>query len=46
MSKLSVCNQLRLEGYLTDAVIKIQDVEFPIHKIILCNCSAYFRSVQ
>lgn len=43
MSDLCVSNQLRLEGCFTDAVIKIQDVEFQIHKIILCNCSPYFR---
>lgn len=43
MSEPCVINRLRLEGRLTDAVIKIQDVDFQIHKVILCNCSPYFR---
>lgn len=43
MSDFFVCNQLRLQGLFTDAVIKIENVDFHIHKIILCNCSPYFR---
>lgn len=39
----SVYNDLRLEGDFCDAVIKVGDVEFQIHKVILCNCSSYFR---
>uniref|UniRef100_A0A7N6AKN6 BTB domain-containing protein n=1 Tax=Anabas testudineus TaxID=64144 RepID=A0A7N6AKN6_ANATE len=38
----SVYNELRLEGKFCDAVIKVEDVEFQIHKVILCNCSPYF----
>ncbi|XP_039978414.1 kelch-like protein 10 [Xiphias gladius] len=41
----SVCNDLRLAGIFCDAVIKVEDVEFQIHKIILCNCSPYFRAL-
>ncbi|XP_070841117.1 kelch-like protein 10 [Chaetodon trifascialis] len=41
----SVFNDFRLEGYLCDAVIKVQDVEFKIHKLILCKCSPYFRAL-
>uniref|UniRef100_A0A8C4ERN4 BTB domain-containing protein n=2 Tax=Dicentrarchus labrax TaxID=13489 RepID=A0A8C4ERN4_DICLA len=41
----SVFNDLRLEGNFCDAVIKVEDVEFPIHKIILCKCSPYFRAM-
>ncbi|KAK2848767.1 hypothetical protein Q5P01_008601 [Channa striata] len=41
----SVYNELRLEGKLCDAFIKVEDVEFPIHKITLCNCSPYFRDL-
>ncbi|XP_030280923.1 kelch-like protein 10 isoform X2 [Sparus aurata] len=40
-----VFNDLRLEGHFCDAVIKVEDVEFPIHKIILCQCSLYFRAL-
>ena len=39
----SVFNDLRLKGLFCDAVIKVEDVEFPIHKIILCQSSLYFR---
>ncbi|XP_073325883.1 kelch-like protein 10 [Pagrus major] len=41
----SVFNDLRLEGHFCDAVIKVEDVEFPIHKMILCKCSSYFRAL-
>ena len=37
---------LSTEGQFTDAVIKCENVEFKIHKIILCNCSLYFRWVM
>ncbi|KAM9317857.1 kelch-like protein 10 [Pholidichthys leucotaenia] len=40
-----VCNELRLEGKLCDAVIKVEDIEFKIHKIILVNVSPYFRTL-
>ncbi|KAM9314872.1 kelch-like protein 10 [Pholidichthys leucotaenia] len=40
-----VSNELRLEGKLTDAVIKVEDTEFKIHKIILVNLSPYFRAL-
>lgn len=30
----------------TDAVIQVQDVKFPIHKIIMCKCSSIFRYVN
>ena len=39
----SVYNELRLEKQLCDAVIRVDDVEFHVHKVILCNCSPYFR---
>ena len=42
----SVFNDLRLKGLFCDAVIKVEDVEFPIHKIILCQSSLYFRWVS
>ncbi|XP_075947842.1 uncharacterized protein LOC142949872 [Anarhichas minor] len=38
----SVFNSLRLEGKLCDAVIKVEDVTFEIHRVILCRCSTYF----
>lgn len=38
-------NELRLEEELCDVVICVDNVEFRAHKIILCSCSNYFRSV-
>ncbi|XP_029291793.1 kelch-like protein 10 [Cottoperca gobio] len=42
---MSVYNELRLEQELCDAMIKVDSVEFPAHKIILCKCSPYFRAL-
>ncbi|ROL48890.1 Kelch-like protein 10 [Anabarilius grahami] len=36
-------HEVRLQGKLTDAVIKVNGKEFKAHKIILCACSPYFR---
>ncbi|XP_041664534.1 kelch-like protein 10 [Cheilinus undulatus] len=44
-SKLSYFNDLRLGGDFCDAVIRVEDVEFKVHKVILCNCSPYFRAL-
>ncbi|CAK6949361.1 kelch-like protein 10 [Scomber scombrus] len=44
-SSSSVYNELRLTGEFCDAVIKVEDVEFQIHRIILCNCSPYFGAL-
>ncbi|XP_071770861.1 kelch-like protein 10 [Centroberyx gerrardi] len=41
----SVFNELRLEGKLCDAVLRVDGVEFNAHKIILCSCSSYFRTL-
>uniref|UniRef100_A0A3Q4GUJ3 Kelch like family member 10 n=1 Tax=Neolamprologus brichardi TaxID=32507 RepID=A0A3Q4GUJ3_NEOBR len=41
----TVFSELFLEGQLCDSVIRAGDVEFKIHRIILCNCSAYFRDL-
>ncbi|XP_053171566.1 kelch-like protein 10 [Scomber japonicus] len=38
-------NELRREERLCDVVIKVDDVEFKAHKVILCGCSAYFRAL-
>ncbi|KAM8858702.1 kelch-like protein 10 [Spinachia spinachia] len=41
-----ILNDLRLEGKLCDAVIRVAGQEdFRVHKVVLCNCSAYFRCV-
>ncbi|CAJ0938359.1 unnamed protein product [Ranitomeya imitator] len=41
----NIFNELRMEGKLCDIVIKVGDVEFNAHKIILCGCSPYFRAL-
>ncbi|KAM9314873.1 kelch-like protein 10 [Pholidichthys leucotaenia] len=40
-----VSNELRLDEKLSDAIIKVEDTEFKIHKIILVNLSPYFRAL-
>uniref|UniRef100_A0A8C9SFS0 Kelch like family member 10 n=1 Tax=Scleropages formosus TaxID=113540 RepID=A0A8C9SFS0_SCLFO len=42
MSAMTVFHELRLEGKLCDAIIKVNGVEFNVHRIILCGCSFYF----
>uniref|UniRef100_A0A3Q3XA61 BTB domain-containing protein n=1 Tax=Mola mola TaxID=94237 RepID=A0A3Q3XA61_MOLML len=37
--------KLCVDGLFTDAVIKVEDVQFEIHKVILCNCSPYFQAL-
>lgn len=41
-----VYNELRLAQQLCDAVIWVAGAEFQVHKIILSNCSEYFRWVN
>ncbi|XP_054624790.1 kelch-like protein 10 [Dunckerocampus dactyliophorus] len=41
----SVYHGLRIVRGLSDAVIKVHNEEFHIHKIILCNCSPYFGAL-
>uniref|UniRef100_A0A8D3ACN1 BTB domain-containing protein n=1 Tax=Scophthalmus maximus TaxID=52904 RepID=A0A8D3ACN1_SCOMX len=38
-------NELRLEGKFCDAIIQVQDVEFPVHRVVLCDCSSYFQAL-
>ncbi|KAM9360680.1 kelch-like protein 10 [Symphorus nematophorus] len=41
----SVYNDLHLEKQLCDAVIRVNSVEFHVHKVILCGCSSYFSAL-
>ncbi|XP_034034928.1 kelch-like protein 10 [Thalassophryne amazonica] len=41
----STLNEMRLEGDFIDAEIRVQNATFPIHKVILANCSPYFRDL-
>ncbi|XP_061079579.1 kelch-like protein 10 [Conger conger] len=38
-------NKLRQEGTFCDVVVLVNGVEFKAHKIILCACSSYFRTL-
>ncbi|XP_028292262.1 kelch-like protein 10 [Gouania willdenowi] len=38
-------DEYRLKGLLCDAVIKVRDVEFPMHKLIMCACIPYFHTL-
>ncbi|XP_077580533.1 kelch-like protein 10 [Stigmatopora nigra] len=40
-----VCDKLHLTRKLSDAVIRLDNAEFHIHKIILCKCSQYFSAL-
>ncbi|KAJ8317347.1 hypothetical protein KUTeg_005251, partial [Tegillarca granosa] len=45
---IQACNvlaDLRRSGKLCDAVIKVDNVEFPIHRAIVSACSPYFRAL-
>ncbi|KAM4591954.1 kelch-like protein 10 [Odontesthes bonariensis] len=37
--------ELLVEGTLCDTLIRVGDVDFKVHRIILCNCSPYFRDL-
>ncbi|XP_078485792.1 kelch-like protein 10 isoform X1 [Ciona intestinalis] len=41
----STFNDLRQRGKFCDVVIKVQDVRFPLHRLVLCACSDYFRAL-
>ncbi|NXJ96901.1 KLH10 protein, partial [Corythaixoides concolor] len=45
MSGCTVFNELRLEGQLCDVTLSVAGQEFKAHKIILCSCSQYFRTL-
>ncbi|XP_062250370.1 kelch-like protein 10 [Platichthys flesus] len=38
-------NDLRLAGQFCDAILQVEDIQFPIHRIILCDCSTYFQAL-
>ncbi|XP_062234775.1 kelch-like protein 10 [Platichthys flesus] len=38
-------NELRRAGLFCDAVLKVEEVEFPIHRTILYGCSPYFQAL-
>ncbi|XP_043911379.1 kelch-like protein 10 [Protopterus annectens] len=40
-----IFNELRLQGILCDAILKVDEVEMKVHRNILCSCSSYFRTL-
>jgi len=45
INSLSILNDLRKSGQLTDAVVVADRHSFPIHRAILSACSTYFRAL-
>nr|QTM97704.1 KLHL10 [Sinohyriopsis cumingii] len=41
----NILNELRKTGQLCDAIIKVENQEFPIHRAIMSACSPYFRAL-
>jgi len=40
-----VLNDLRKNGQLCDAVIRVEDGHFTVHRAIMSACSPYFRAL-
>ena len=45
MQACNVLNDLRKAGQLCDAVIRVEDGQFPVHRAIMSACSPYFRAL-
>ena len=45
MQACNVLNELRKNGQLCDAVIVVEDGNFPVHRAIMSACSPYFRAL-
>ncbi|KAK3559673.1 hypothetical protein QTP86_013918, partial [Hemibagrus guttatus] len=45
MALCSVLNEMRLDGSLCDAVLRVDEVEFKVHKNILSAYSPFFRAL-
>jgi len=41
----NVLNDLRKNGQLCDAVIRVEDGHFTVHRAIMSACSPYFRAL-
>jgi len=41
----NVLNDLRKNGLLCDAVIRVEDGHFTVHRAIMSACSPYFRAL-
>ncbi|KAK7898361.1 hypothetical protein WMY93_019214 [Mugilogobius chulae] len=41
----AVIDEIRQKNIFCDAVLKVEDSEFPVHKVILCNSTEYFRAM-
>ena len=41
----SIANEHHLEGRFCDAIIKVDNVEFQVHKVVMCVCDPFFSSL-
>ncbi len=41
----NVLNELRRTGTLCDAILRVEDGQFPVHRAIMSACSPYFRAL-
>lgn len=37
-----VFSKVRKKGWFFDVIVKVENIEFATHKVILCRCSPYF----
>uniref|UniRef100_A0A8C6WJN8 Kelch like family member 10 n=1 Tax=Neogobius melanostomus TaxID=47308 RepID=A0A8C6WJN8_9GOBI len=42
---MMVFEELRRNHFLCDAVLQVEGTQFQVHKLVLCNCSPYFKSL-
>uniref|UniRef100_A0A3B4AF81 BTB domain-containing protein n=1 Tax=Periophthalmus magnuspinnatus TaxID=409849 RepID=A0A3B4AF81_9GOBI len=40
-----VAAEMRREEKLCDALLDVSGVRFPVHKLVLCHCSSYFKAL-
>ncbi|XP_060936187.1 kelch-like protein 10 [Limanda limanda] len=42
---METSNEHHLAGQFCDAILQVEDIQFPIHRIILSDCSPYFQAL-
>ncbi|KAK7939475.1 hypothetical protein WMY93_002801 [Mugilogobius chulae] len=44
-ASMSVFEEMRREQQFCDALLNVAGRQFPVHKVILCSCSTYFKAL-